>query len=92
LILETLGRLIGEFHKCLTRILTAGFTYFTTKLFIQVVGHQKFDGPRRPEDDIYLGNTEKEYPPTARVVRIFTSSTFTGRSTKRVTVIFAVYM
>jgi hypothetical protein len=40
---------------------------------------KKYDGPRTDLDEIYMGNVNVECPSTAKVVRIFTSSTFTGK-------------
>lgn len=41
-------------------------------------GSGKYDAPKTTEDDILMGNLQMECPTTAKVVRIFTSSTFTG--------------
>ncbi|XP_053395163.1 uncharacterized protein LOC123524131 isoform X2 [Mercenaria mercenaria] len=46
-------------------------------------GAKKHDGPRTELDEIYLGNVTIECPSTAKVVRIFTSSTFTDTMHER---------
>ncbi|XP_060587443.1 NACHT domain- and WD repeat-containing protein 1-like isoform X3 [Ruditapes philippinarum] len=52
---------------------------------------KKYDGPRTDLDEIYMGNVNVECPSTAKVVRIFTSSTFTDTMHERNTLMENAY-
>ena len=44
----------------------------------QLKGMKILDRPMTKEEEVFMGNIGIEVPSTAKVVRIFTSSTFTG--------------
>ena len=53
----------------------------------QLKATKTFEHPRSKEEEIFMGNIGIECPSTAKVVRIFTSSTFTGK----VMITFSIY-
>ena len=48
----------------------------------QLKAMKTFEYPRSKEEEVFMGNIGIECPSTAKVVRIFTSSTFTGKVCK----------
>ncbi|XP_052800087.1 uncharacterized protein LOC128231374 isoform X2 [Mya arenaria] len=57
----------------------------------KLFGKDKYTGPRTPDEELYLGNMDIECLSTARVVRIFTSSTFTDTQHERNTLMETGY-
>ena len=45
----------------------------------QLKGMKTFNMPMSKEEEVFMGNIGIDVPSTAKVVRIFTSSTFTGK-------------